>query len=187
MRNVKFFAASVAVIAILAGCLSLPGQPAPSDIPSWYLDPPTADDAIYGVGSAQLSRLDMSRRTALSRARQDIAFQMNSTIEAALIDYFQEAGADDSDQVLSFVENIARDVTQFTLEGVQNEAVEVGSDGTVYALVSYPTTEFSEAAAEVFNRNEGAQFADFKADEAQRSLDDRLGNNPPTAGQSETE
>lgn len=173
------------ITVVLAGCAGdpepTPAQ-APSDIPDFYLNPPQADDAIYGVGSAKMSSLDNSRRMALARAREDIAFQMNAAIEAAIIDYSQEAGVDGGNQVVSFVETISRQVTETTLQGTRQVEVAQGGDGTIYALVSFPMNNFRDQTAEAFQRNEDAAFAEFQADQALQYLDSQLENSPPTAG-----
>ncbi|MFP4010598.1 MAG: LPP20 family lipoprotein [Spirochaetaceae bacterium] len=150
--------------------------------PSWYLNPPVAEDQIYGVGSARMSALDTSRKMALSRAREDIAFQMNATIEAAVIDYAQEAGMDDNNQVISFVENVSRQITDTTLQGARTDQVAQAPDSTIYALVSYPKNGFVDAATEAFQRNEDAAFAEFKAEQALDYLDRQVENNPTRAG-----
>lgn len=181
---------TLGLVLLLASCISVPpdsegaASSQDSDLPDWYLNPPTAEDAIYGVGTANMSTLDSSRRMALSRARNDIAFQMNAAIESAIVDYSQEAGADGNTQVVNFVENISRQVTETTLQGTQTEEVAQGSDGTLYALISYPKNGFTEAASEAFQRNEDAAFAEFKADQALEYLDSELEDNPPQAGQS---
>jgi|GEM_PF-558162 len=199
MKKALAVAITVAlVLVVLAGCSSPPPpQPAPQpepqpqeqpqqqmDLPDFYLNPPVADDAIYGVGSAKMSSLDTSRRMAVSRAREDIAFQMNAQIQAAVVDYFQEAGVDDNTQVVSFVENISRQVTETTLSGARTEEVYAANDGSVYALVSYPLNGFMEAAEEAFQRNEDAAFAEFKADQALEYLDSVTADSPSQAGQS---
>jgi len=181
-----WLSAAVVVLAIIAGCASAPAPSAaqvPSDIPDFYLNPPTADDAIYGVGSAKMSKLDTSRRMAIARAREDIAFQMQATIQAAITDYAQEAGVDDNTQVISFVETISKQVTETTLSGAVTEQVAQGADGTVYALVSYSKNGYLESASEAFQRNEDAAFAEFKADQALQRLQSELDSNPPSAGQ----
>jgi uncharacterized membrane protein len=152
--------------------------------PDWFLNPPVADDAIYGVGSAKMASLDRSRRMAVARAREDIAFQTNASIEAAIIDYAQEAGVDDNNQVVSFVENISRQITDTTLRGSRTDRIEQGPDGMLYALVSYPKNGFIDAAGEAFQRNEDAAFAEFKAQQALEFLDSQVENNPTRAGSS---
>lgn len=188
-KSVILVTVAVLAVAFIAGCASPPPPaPAPSQeqappgLPSFYLNPPQADDAIYGVGSAKMSTLDTSRRMAISRAREDIAFQMNAAIQAAIIDYAQEAGVDGESQVISFVETISRQVTETTLQGTRQEQIEQGPDGTIYALVSYPLNGFAEAAGEAFRRNEDAAFAEFKADQALQMLDSQLQSSPPQSG-----
>lgn len=189
MKKSLIYFAIIALALTVVACGSGP-EPAPEqtaqqqDLPSFYLNPPVAEDAIYGVGSAKMSTLDNSRRMALSRARNDIAFQMRAVIEASIVDYAQEAGVDGNNQVINFVENVSRQVTETTLQGARTEEVAMGSDGTVYALVSYPRNGFEDAAQEAFSRNEDAAFAEFKADQALEYLDSQLENNPPQAGQS---
>lgn len=177
--------ATALVVLLFVGCGSGPSPTpaqAPPGLPDFYLNPPVADDAIYGVGSAKMSQLDTSRRMAVSRAREDIAFQMNAAIQAAIVDYAQEAGVDGNTQVISFVETISRQVTDTTLQGTRTERVEQGPDGTVYALVSYPRNQFAAAAGQAFQRNEDAAFAEFKADQALQYLDRTLQENPTRAG-----
>lgn len=190
MKNVKYAVLGVLLVGILvlAGCAS-PPPPAPapapepaSNLPSFYLNPPQADDALYGVGSAKMSTLDTSRRMAISRAREDIAFQMNAAIEAAIVDYSQEAGVDGGNQVVTFVETISRQVTETTLQGTRTEEVAQGDDGTVYALVSFPLNNFREQSAAAFERNQDAAFAEFQAAQALEYLDSQLQNNPPQSG-----
>lgn len=184
-RLVPMIAIALVALFIVVGCSSSPDpspQQAPSDTPAFYLNPPRADDAIYGVGSALMSSLDTSRRMAIARAREDIAFQMNAQIEAAIIDYAQEAGVDGNNQVISFVETISRQVTETTLQNTTTEEVAQGGDGTVYALVSFPRNQFREQAAQAFSRNEDAAFAEFQAQQALDYLDAQLDNSPSSAG-----
>jgi len=154
------------------------------DIPSWYLNPPVVEDAFYGVGSAKMSKLDSSRKMAIARAREDIAFQINATVKAAITDYAQEAGADGESQTINFVETISRQLTETTLTNTKTEKIEVDSEERVYAMVSYNVNEFKESAAKEFQRNEDAAFAEFKAQEALKKLNHELENNPPKAGES---
>ena len=152
-----------------------------SDVPEWWIDPPIAEDALYGVGSAKMSTLDNSRRTATARARADIAFQMEATIRSAITDYAQEAGVDDENQVINFVETISRQVTDTTLTAIRTEAVYQTDNGTVFALARYQISDFTEAASDAFVRNEATAFAEFKAAQALDQLNSELRDNPPQA------
>ncbi|MFP4154001.1 MAG: LPP20 family lipoprotein [Alkalispirochaeta sp.] len=194
----KKLAAPLALVLLtvlfVAGCASDP-EPAPApapepepepqqsiDAPDWFLNPPQADDAIYGIGTAKMSDLARSRNVATSRARNDIAFQMNAQIQAAITDYAQESGVDDNNQVINFVETISRQTTETTLQGTRQEEAYVAQDGTVFILVSFPKNNFLEASEEAFQRNEDAAFAEFKAQQALDRLDAQMQNNPTSAG-----
>ncbi len=188
-QTVQRIALAVMVVLLIAGCASKP-EPAPGsgpgsaqlDAPDWFLLPPQADDAIYGVGTAKMADLSRSTNVAQSRARNDIAFQMNAQIQAAIVDYAQEAGVDDNNQVISFVETISRQTTETTLQGTRREDAYVAGDGTVYVLVSFPKNNFLQASAEAFQRNEDAAFAEFKAQQALEMLDAQMRDNPTKAG-----
>lgn len=191
MRKVMLVVPIALLLAmgLIVGCASEPESEKKDTggLPEFYLNPPQADDAIYGVGSAKMSRLDTSRRMAISRAREDIAFQMRAAIEASITDYAQESGADGESQVVEFVETVSRQTTDTTLQNTRTEEVEQGDDGTVYALVTFPTSEFKDAASEAFQRNEDAAFAEFKADQALEGLDKQMEDQPPKAGNIEGE
>lgn len=189
-RNAYTLAALLAAVLLVVGCASEPEpepEPEPEQdtagLPDFYLNPPQAEDTLYGVGSADMASLDNSRRMAVARAREDIAFQMNAAIEASITDYAQEAGADGNDpQVIEFVETVSRQVSDITLEGATTDEVAQGEDGAIFALVSYPKDGFQDAAAEAFSRNEDAAFAEFQADQALEQLDQNLEEQPPNAG-----
>jgi hypothetical protein len=148
------------------------------DLPEWYLNSPVAEDAIYGVGSAKMSSLDMSRTMAVSRARDDVARQMEVLVKSAILDYAQEAGASDNAQVIKFAETISVQITKTTLRGCRTEKVEQGKDETLYALVVCSLSLLKEEAAEEFKRSEEAAYSEFKAREAERWLEKQLYGNP---------
>lgn len=161
----------------------------PPDVPEWYLNPPTAGEAMYGIGSAKLAGPDISRRVALARAREDVGFQMHSVIQAAIVETnAQVAVTDTADtnaanrvQVLEFVELISRQVADVTLRHTRPLELYQANDGTIFALVSYRTGEFVDTVAAAFRSNEDAAFAEFQARRALEHLDRAL-HSPPAAG-----
>lgn len=170
-----------AVLLALAACATGPSINK-REIPKFYLNPPTSKDYIYGVGEARLSTLSLSRTTALSRARDDVARQVQVAVKSAITDYAQQAGEGNNQQTVQFVETVSRQIVNVTLSGVRTERIEPAEDGTVYALVSYPVANLKEVASREFARNEASAFAEFKANEALKRLDAELQNNPPKAG-----
>lgn len=169
------------VALVIASCATGPSINK-REIPSFYLNPPTSKDYIYGVGEAHLSTLSLSRTIALSRARDDVARQVQVAVKNAITDYAQQAGEGKNQQTVQFVETVSRQIVDVTLSGVRTEKIEPATDGTVYALVSYPVANLKEVASREFARNEASAFAEFKANEALKRLDAELQDNPPRAG-----
>jgi hypothetical protein len=133
-----------------------------------------AEDALYGVGSAKMSTLDMSRTMAVSRARDDVARQLEVLVKSAILDYAQEAGRSGEAQVIQFAETISVQITNTTLKGVRTEKVEQGKDETLYALVVCSLDLLQEEASEEFKRTEEAMYSEFKAREAEKWLEKQI-------------
>ena len=175
----------VLTVVFAAGCASKPDSKTASepksqvlaDVPQFFLMPPTAEDAFYGVGVAKMSSLDMSRTMAISRARDDIARQVSLQVKNAITDYAQEAGVD-STQSIKFVETVSRQIADTKLQGAKPKEMYAAKDGTIYALVEYRMSNFKADAEEVFKRNEEAAFSEFKASQALDKLNFELTNNP---------
>jgi predicted small lipoprotein YifL len=154
-----------------------------ADLPEFFLFPPQAKDAIYGIGSHKSKDLSIAREVATTRARADIAKQVSVSVQTMLTDYFQEAGVGDEKQSVEMVEKVTKEVADIELKGATTKEVYVTKDMTqVFVLVEYPTNTFiDEQVAEVFKRNESAAFAEFKADQALAQLKAEVDNNPPAS------
>jgi hypothetical protein len=184
MKVIKVFLILVVVALIFAGCASAPEEEPvkePSELPDFVLNPPIATDAIYGVGYGKQSNAALSLKVAETNARVDIANQVETTVQAAVTSYAQEAGEGDNTQVIQFAESIARQITDFKLKGAVTVRREQVADGGWWVMIMYPKDAFKDdfdAVANDFIRNEAAAFAEFKADQALQALDHQLENNP---------
>lgn len=171
---------------LIASCASAPSSAAPvveqpperRDLPQFFLNPPIYEDQIVGLGMAKMSSDSISRQTAVARARTDIAFQMDTRVESMLTDYFQEAGSGDDTQAITFVESISKQIANIELKNAKTVEVYAAVDGNWYAMVTYPVRELVSEVENLFQRNETAAFAEFKADEAMRRLDASLEDKP---------
>jgi hypothetical protein len=181
MKSLRYGVFLVIVGGLFLSCGTV-GKPPMSDIPDFYLNPPTAEDAIYGVGDANMSSHSLSLSTAKSRATNDIARQVQVVVKSAITDYAQQAGAGRNEQTITFVETISRQIVEVELQGLRTIEVATGRDGTIYVLMEYPIRDFLADAETAFTRNEDAAFAEFKAAQALERLNYELENNPPQAG-----
>ncbi|MBI9105831.1 MAG: LPP20 family lipoprotein [Spirochaetales bacterium] len=149
-----------------------------SGVPDFVLNPPMADDVIYGVGYGNQSKLSLSKTVAETNARADIARQIATTIQASVTDYAQEAGVDDNTQLISFVESVTREITDQKLSGAKPVKFEQDDDGGIWVLMQLDKGALVAAAEKAFVRNEDAAFAEFKAADALAKLDYQLEHNP---------
>lgn len=155
-----------------------------SDLPDFVLNPPKAENAIYGVGYAKLARTDQSMSVAKSRARVDIARQIGVQIQSVMNDYFQVAGTSENAQTIEFVESVTREVTNQKLQNTVVEQQFQTPDGGFWVLMSFSkdaTVAAFEESANNFVRNDEAAYSEFKAREAAAMLDSLLNTSPTTS------
>ena len=174
MKRLILIALTLAAVMLVFSCASQ----RVSGVPDFVLNPPMADDVIYGVGYGNQSKLSLSKTVAETNARADIARQIETTIQASVTDYAQEAGVDDNAQLISFVESVTREITDTKLSGAKPVKFEQDDDGGIWVLMQLDKAEMVAAAEKAFVRNEDAAFAEFKASQAIDKLDYQLENNP---------
>ena len=148
-----------------------------ADLPDFVMNPPQAQDALFGTGSSKMSDFSLARNAAAAEARAQIASQINAEVKQAVTNYAQESGADDETQTLNFAESITRQITSEKIQGSRISEVARTDDGTVWVLVEYRKNalegileEAVDNAKKDFNRDEGAAFAEFKAQEALKQM-----------------
>lgn len=186
MKKTGIVLSILTIIMVIASCASAPAPvaetpknpPERRDLPQFFLNPPMYEDQIVGLGMAKMSSDNVSRQTAVMRARTDIAFQMDTRVEAMMTDYFQEAGSGDESQAIQFVESISKQIANIDLQNAKTVEVYAAVDGTWYAMVTYPVRELVTEVDNMFARSEGAAFAEFKADEAASRLESSLADKP---------
>lgn len=182
MKKLLLIALTALMIIGISGCGSTPAQA--KGLPMFVVEPPLAEDALYGVGFAKFKDQSRSLEVAKSRGRNDVARQIEVQVQGALTDYFQEAGADDNSQSLQFIESVSREIVDQKLQGARTKEVAVMDDGGIWVLIEYSLTKFKadfEEVVDKFTRNEDAAFAEFKAQEALKFLDKQLSDSPTTA------
>lgn len=189
MKNLIRFGLLMSITMFsLLGCASKSKEnkisegPAKStDYPDFFLNPPSPEEHFVGLGMAKLEDENLSRATALARARADIATQVSVSVETMLTDYAQESGADGNVQTLSFVEQISKEVASIDLKESVTKSNYPAKDGTWFVMVYYPKTALLEKVGNVFARSEDSAFAEFKAQQALERLNAEVENNPPVS------
>lgn len=172
------------VMVLLAVAAFASGNKEAAGLPDFVLNPPVAEDAVYGVGFANQARQDQSISVAKTRARADIAKQLEVQIQSAMTDYFQEAGMAENSQTIQFVESITREITDKKLNNTTVVKIAPMEDGGIWVLISYSkaaAVAALEETANTFVRNDEAAYSEFKAREAAAMLDNLLNTAPTTS------
>jgi type IV pilus biogenesis protein CpaD/CtpE len=158
----------IAVVLLAASCASTPAN----QTPPWLNDFPP-EDALWGIGAAKQSSLQMSRTTAEARARTSVARQLNTKVDAMFTDYMRDAGTVDNQTALSLQEDVSRQITSMQLNGARPTQQWQAPDGTFWIRVEYKISDAKTALTSVFTSEE-ASYAEFKTEEALRLLDAQL-------------
>ena len=172
-----YLAVLVILLAVFAfGCKSSGEKRISSDpnIASFVADPPTDKDVIYGVGSAKMSSTSQALQAADARARTDISAKLSTEVQAMIIDYSRTAGTENNQtSALTFYESISRQLTQANLKNVEVVKREQTADGTYWTLARISKADAAQAAADIID-NEASRYAEFKAMDALKMMDQQL-------------
>jgi len=167
------------------GCRGTPAPVAVADptMPPWINDMPP-EDVLWGIGVADNIQMNMRMTMADSRARQDIARQLNTVAQGMVTDYAREAGGITNAAVVQFQEMVSRQVTDVTLQGVVRDEQWMAPDGrTLWMRVRMNRADASRAAADEITRaidSDAAAFAQWRAMDALNRMDEQLARNPPS-------
>jgi hypothetical protein len=173
---------TVLLLGLLAfGCKSQPvsdsAASGPVTLPPWINEVPP-EDVLWGIGSAKQSSIEMSRTTADTRARGDIARQLNTVVEGMITDYTRDANMGTANQAsIDLQESINRQLSQAQLTGARRDQLWTAPDGTFWARVVYSKADAAKFAADSIKNevdNEAARYAEFKAMEAAKMMDELL-------------
>jgi hypothetical protein len=174
MKKICFAALVLPLVLAASGCGSSPPASNPK-LPSFVLNPPDQEDVIYGIGTAKMETTTMSLSMAEARARQALAFQLNSNVQAMITDYAREAGTANKSVSLQFAEQVGRQITNTKLQGTSAVKREQTSDGSYWVMMGLRKADAAKAAANIIE-NEASRYAEFKAMDALERMEAQLDN-----------
>ncbi|MCL2805797.1 MAG: LPP20 family lipoprotein [Treponema sp.] len=171
MKKLYVLFIAILAVALVFGCASTPSAPR-MDAPEWVDDLPP-EDAFWGIGIAKLQNESLARDTAISRARRDVAAQMSTLVQSMLTDYAREAGTLNNSASIQSIERVTQELVNVNLSGAIPNAQKRMPDGTWWVRVALLKADANRVVNEVFD-NEAARYADFRAAEASRMMQDRI-------------
>ena len=179
MKNAYIVIFIFVLVFSVLGCKS-PGEKRLENNPnvaSFVSDPPNDKEYVFGIGSAKMANVNQSLQAADSRARGDIATKLKVEVESMIIDYSRTAGTENNQAALMFYESISRQMTDATLIGVEVVKREQTKDGSFWTLMRISKANAAASAAASISdvyENEAARYAEFKAMDALKMMEERL-------------
>lgn len=138
-------------------------------IPDWTVNPPSAEDGVYGSGLAKMNQAAMSKTSADQRARQEVVMAIEVKVQAMVKDFMQQSGIGDSGQSLQFAQSVSKGISSHVLHGCKIVKRKVCEDGTWHSLALWPIGNANELKKEINNKakkeaqNKEALYNEFKA------------------------
>ena len=154
-------------------------MPTATCAPDWFLEPPTAEDAIYGVGVAKMQNLSLAKKTAEARARDDIAFTIKTKVGAMMKDFMQQAGIGDDAQSLQLSQSVSKQIASVVLQGCKITKRKSCPEG-MYSLAQWSAGQSQMIKQMVADqtkklvKNEYALYNEFKAKQGFDALQQEL-------------
>lgn len=138
-------------------------------IPDWTVNPPSAEDGVYGSGLAKMNQPALSKTSADQRARQEVVMAIQVKVQAMVKDFMQQSGIGDAAQSLQFAQSVGKGISSHVLQGCKIVKRKVCPDGTWHSLALWPIGHANELKKEINNqtkklvKNEYALYNEFKA------------------------
>jgi hypothetical protein len=142
------------------------------NIPAWINDFPP-DGMLWGIGASKSSIDTLAMETAELRARQDISRQLTVLTDGLIETFAQEAGSTDSQAALEYKQSVARGLTSANLTGAVPVKRWKAPDGTWWYQIQMSQADAARVASGIVE-NEASLYAQFKAQNALRKMDDLL-------------
>jgi len=132
------------------------------------------EDALIGVGTANMASTSQSRTISATRARAELSRQMDTIVRDMVRDYTAGSEVDHS-AVLSFQENITVALSQARLQGAPVVDEDMDNAGNYWTIVTLSKSgavqEINQAVAAA--KLEVPAMASFKAEERMNEAFDR--------------
>ena len=171
------------IVLFIVGCSSTKPHDK-IDLPEWYLNPPKSKNMFYGVGDAERPQLNLSKKIATSRARDELARQISTQVRSMISDYQKASGIGMEAEALEFHEYTSGNVINMSLEYSMIEKTEV-KGSRVFVLVSYDVKAAKKAAKDAMReaaKRQEAYRSELEARDAFSRLDAAIDKLEGTTG-----
>ena len=184
MRRLLILTFPLALLLVACGSSAPKPVVDSKGFPEWYLNPPQNKGIFYGAGNAMRPQLNLSKKVATARARDELARQIKTEVNSALNDFQKSVGTGMTAEVTEVNEYISKNLQATTLEYSRIEKTEM-INGTMFVLVSYDVQaakEAAQAAAKAAADRVKAYKEELDAKDAWGRLDNAIAKMEGTSG-----
>ena len=147
--NNKLYGVALVVLT-LTGCASdepkTPAQVALSDLPGWYLKPPSEDGIFYSSGMSVSNDLQFAMDQAVLTAKVTLADRITSKLNAITKVHKAQHGVGVSSSAEKTIKNIIHDADITGYEIIDCVITPLGNSYRAYVLMKYVPTKDTDAA-----------------------------------------
>lgn len=164
MKKLIVFALLIPMAFMLVNCGGKP-KAKMNDIPEWYLNPPTAEDAIYEAGDAAKQSMGLAKEAADARARDAISRTIEVKVSNMLKNFMQESGIGEDAEALEFTSSVSKQVSNNVLHGARIVKREMKTEGSTYHAYSLAEYNMNSLIQETLNaaKKQKALYNEAKA------------------------
>ena len=160
-----------------SGTTSVPAGITDPSMPPWINDLPP-DGELWGIGYADSALMNLRMTMADSRARQDLARQIETLAKGMVVDYARQGGGIADASVIQFQEEVSRQLVEAKLTGaVTNQRWDTPDHKSLWVRVKLSKEDAAGNIQKAVD-SEAARYAEFKAMEALKMMDQQLEKNP---------
>lgn len=147
-------------------------------IPKWYLVPPVKDNAIYSVGTAVTSDLQLSTDMAILSAKTTLADRINGKLSSQTKKFVAQIGTEEVDKsVLTELETVTKNIiANVDVAGYRVSDMVIHADGLNYRVFTLLEYSDKEANKILLNRlkKDKMLFSKIKASKAFNELEENI-------------
>ena len=160
-----------------------------ADVPTWFMSPPSTEDALYAVGYAKKAKMQLALTTARNRASDELSRTLGLRVTNMVKDFIEEgtvgSGNEETGQTVEFTQSVSKSLTDnaIALSKIDQQEIYEFDDGSyeAFCLIKLSLADMTSKIDEVL-KNNAAAFAKLQAnkgfDELKESLKELRGSDP---------
>ena len=144
------------------------------DVPDWYINPPTSDDAFYSANTATSKDMQMAVDKAKQAGRADIALQTEAKVKALVKRFQEEVGLAEDAEFLDMATNVSKSVASNVLTGCTVAKQAIKQEGGLYRAYVLMVLPLDSTKVALYNNINSQQnlYTRFRASQAFKELEE---------------